>query len=208
MKIDTIFKDLIPTINDDEDVEDYSEESDAEVEVRVIIYVVELFITFSFQFQPSKQKRKKLDFNKDFEFVSSIEEYNKDAWNDITKFVKRKAKQKTDDKIKKLRLAQDVFLESDNDQKKDDNNSDLSLSEDELKHDRIQVKKKRGKNVTENSESFFEEVDLNTEENSSFYQMNLSRPLLKAIAEMKFVHPTPIQAVTIPVALLGNIFLT
>ncbi|KAJ8931264.1 hypothetical protein NQ314_015830 [Rhamnusium bicolor] len=34
--------------------------------------------------------------------------------------------------------------------------------------------------------------------------MNLSRPLLKAIQEMKFVHPTPIQSVTIPVALLGK----
>lgn len=34
--------------------------------------------------------------------------------------------------------------------------------------------------------------------------MNLSRPLLKAISDMKFVHPTPIQAATIPVALLGK----
>lgn len=33
--------------------------------------------------------------------------------------------------------------------------------------------------------------------------MNLSRPLMKAIGEMKFVHPTPIQASTIPTALLG-----
>lgn len=52
-------------------------------------------------------------------------------------------------------------------------------------------------------EEFFENVDVNTE-NSSFYQMNLSRPLLKAIGEMKFVHPTPIQASTIPIALLGK----
>lgn len=148
-----------------------------------------------------------MDFDKDFEFVSSVEEYNKDAWNDLSKYIKRKAKQKTDDKIKKLRLSQEDQIESDNEHKKDDNDSDLSLSEDELKHDRIQVKtkKKKGKNIKEeSSENFFEEVDLNTEENTSFYQMNLSRPLLKAIAEMKFVHPTPIQAVTIPIALLGN----
>ena len=57
----------------------------------------------------------------------------------------------------------------------------------------------------------------------SFYTMNLSRPLLKAIEELKYVHPTPIQvsfimtnfmfrsvmiihfqAATIPVALLGR----
>ncbi|XP_022082251.1 probable ATP-dependent RNA helicase DDX27 [Acanthaster planci] len=39
---------------------------------------------------------------------------------------------------------------------------------------------------------------------SSFQEMNLSRPLLKAITAINFVRPTPIQAQTIPVALLGK----
>ncbi|XP_023221975.1 probable ATP-dependent RNA helicase DDX27 [Centruroides sculpturatus] len=34
--------------------------------------------------------------------------------------------------------------------------------------------------------------------------MNLSRPLQKALTSMKFIHPTPIQAATIPVALMGR----
>lgn len=34
--------------------------------------------------------------------------------------------------------------------------------------------------------------------------MNLSRPLLKAINELGFSHPTPIQASTVPVALMGK----
>ncbi|EDO39252.1 predicted protein [Nematostella vectensis] len=34
--------------------------------------------------------------------------------------------------------------------------------------------------------------------------MNLSRPLLKAVNELGFLHPTPIQASTIPVALMGK----
>ncbi|KXJ25263.1 probable ATP-dependent RNA helicase DDX27 [Exaiptasia diaphana] len=38
----------------------------------------------------------------------------------------------------------------------------------------------------------------------SFATMNLSRPLLKAITELGFLHPTPIQASTIPVALMGK----
>merc|ERR1719376_1106640 len=42
------------------------------------------------------------------------------------------------------------------------------------------------------------------DDTASFYTMNLSRPLLKAIEELKFVHPTPIQAATVPVALLGR----
>lgn len=53
-------------------------------------------------------------------------------------------------------------------------------------------------------EEFFEEGEIANTEIGSFYEMNLSRPLMKAIGEMKFVHPTPIQASTIPVALLGR----
>ena len=50
---------------------------------------------------------------------------------------------------------------------------------------------------------FFDDTPV-YDENASFALMNLSRPLLKAIEELKYVHPTPIQAATIPVALLGR----
>lgn len=130
------------------------------------------------------------------------------------KYVKRKAKTKTDDKIKKLRKQsdqEDVKQELEN----QDNGevSDISLSEDELKHDNIKTKeKKKSKKAikevnnlggVDNDDGFFEDVEM-PDEHTSFYQMNLSRPLLKAIGEMKFVHPTPIQAATIPLALLGQ----
>lgn len=39
---------------------------------------------------------------------------------------------------------------------------------------------------------------------NSFLEMNLSRPLLKALAGMSFDKPTPIQAAAIPVGLLGS----
>jgi ATP-dependent RNA helicase DDX27 len=39
---------------------------------------------------------------------------------------------------------------------------------------------------------------------SSFVAMNLSRPILKALTSLGFNTPTPIQAATIPVALLGK----
>nr|XP_023020447.1 probable ATP-dependent RNA helicase DDX27 [Leptinotarsa decemlineata] len=181
------FDTIIRTIDEDDDIEYFSEESDIEVE-----------------FQPTKQKSKnKADFATDFNFVSSVEEYNKDSWNDLTKYVKRKAKQKTDDKIKKVRQAQ---IEDDNDEKdEEDEHSDISLSDDEMKHDKIKVKENKKKKVkaSEETETFFDDIEINTEA-GSFYQMNLSRPLLKAISEMKFVHPTPIQSATIPVALLGR----
>ena len=88
------------------------------------------------------------------------------------------------------------------------------LSEDELKKDDIKVKdserKKKLKKtkdpvVDENlgmGENFFDEAFF--EPAQSFHEMNLSRPLMKAIASMGFAHPTPIQSATIPVALLGR----
>lgn len=193
--------DLIRTIDDDEEVEDFSEDSDEEVE-----------------FQPSKQKnQKKADFDTDFQFASTADEYNKDTWDDLMKYVKRKASSKTDDKIQKARTKNPQNNETavDSDDGSDvDHNSDISLSDDELKHDNIKVKERKLKgkkkqlqgeeNNEEAVESFFGEEEAEFDSNATFYQMNLSRPLLKAIGELKYVHPTPIQAATIPIALLGK----
>ncbi|KZT74641.1 DEAD-domain-containing protein [Daedalea quercina L-15889] len=43
-----------------------------------------------------------------------------------------------------------------------------------------------------------------TDEHTSFLSMNLSRPIVKSITALGFNKPTPIQAATIPVALLGK----
>lgn len=134
-----------------------------------------------------------------------MDEYNKDSWDDIKKYIKRKAKSKTDDKINKLRAQQ---TESTVEEPVEDQSmSDISLSDDELKHDKITAKPKKKKRKSSDRQEEEEEelvaVDDNYD-NASFHQMNLSRPLLKAISDMRFVHPTPIQAATIPVALLGK----
>merc|ERR1719167_967858 len=102
--------------------------------------------------------------------------------------------------------------------------SEEELSDDELVEDRVKVKegdrkrklKKMEKNPKVDSgidiqidkeesedESYFDSTPVYNE-SDSFYTMNLSRPLLKAIEELRYVHPTPIQAATIPVALLGR----
>ncbi|KAJ7092749.1 DEAD-domain-containing protein [Mycena epipterygia] len=52
--------------------------------------------------------------------------------------------------------------------------------------------------------AFFDSEILSTEEHASFLTMNLARPILKAITTLGFLKPTPIQAATIPVALLGK----
>lgn len=51
-------------------------------------------------------------------------------------------------------------------------------------------------------QAFFHKVD--TVDALSFQDMNLSRPLLRAVTEMGYVNPTPIQGRAIPVALLAK----
>ncbi|VEN57793.1 unnamed protein product [Callosobruchus maculatus] len=182
-----MYKDVVKTIGEDEEVSDYSEESDEELE-----------------FQPTKQKsRKNTDFDTGFDFLTSVEEYNEDKWNDLSKYVKRKAKYKTDDKISKVRQKRSLE-EQDKIEDESPAKEQIYLSDDELKHDKIKVKQKKIKKQKETeADIFFEDVDIDTKD-ASFYQMNLSRPLLKAISQMKFVHPTTIQAATIPIALEGR----
>ncbi|XP_015187767.1 PREDICTED: probable ATP-dependent RNA helicase DDX27 [Polistes dominula] len=189
--------DLIKTIEDDEEVPNYSEQSDEEDD-----------------FQPRKQKKQeKKDFDVDFQFVNDASEYNQDTWNDLNKYIKRKAKTKLDDKIKSIRKQKEQEngdVDDDNENKPEISQEDdeFSLSEDELQKDAFKTKDKKGKRKKDtkkqNEEAIHFEEFSNVESYVSFQQMNLSRPLLKAITTMKFVHPTPIQAATIPVALMGR----
>ncbi|KAK7861626.1 hypothetical protein R5R35_010129 [Gryllus longicercus] len=200
--------DLIKTIYDDDEVEDFSEESDVEVE-----------------YQPTKQKRKKTgDFEADFQFgIDSGGKSTTPEWNDIQKYIRRKGKSGVDEKILKARTERkskptkksgdedEVIISSDESEEENVEESDISLSEDELKHDEIKIKQSSVKKVKkevvnvegEENVDFFEDAPP-YDENSSFYQMNLSRPLMKAIGMLGYIHPTPIQAATIPVALLGR----
>lgn len=168
------------------------------------------------QYQPTKLKQKKVtEFEKGFEFVSSVKDYNKDTWDDLMKYVKRKARTKTDDKIAE-RLKQ---RGDENGGKDEESVEELDLSEDELKHDNLRLrekkltKKKKNKKggwgasddeEEEGEKMQFEEAIDSNESITSFYQMNLSRPLMRAIGVLGYIYPTPIQASTIPVALLGR----
>ena len=52
--------------------------------------------------------------------------------------------------------------------------------------------------------AFFSSDAPSSEQHSSFLTMNLSRPVLKGLTSLGFHTPTPIQAATIPVGLLGK----
>ncbi|XP_008170363.3 probable ATP-dependent RNA helicase DDX27 [Chrysemys picta bellii] len=73
------------------------------------------------------------------------------------------------------------------------------------KADTLKVKeRKRQKKVGEmETERFFEDAS-QYDDDLSFQDMNLSRPLLKAITALGFKQPTPIQKACIPVGLLGK----
>lgn len=162
------------------------------------------------------KRKKKEEFSNNFEFVSSVKEYNHDTWDDLMKYVKRKARTKTDDKIADIirqRGGDDATMLQQSDNSDDD---EIDLSDDELKHDNLRIKEKRktkkakradikdeNSDDSDNNADFFEDVD-ESQIVSTFYQMNLSRPLMRAIGVLGYIYPTPIQASTIPIALLGR----
>lgn len=165
------------------------------------------------QYQPTKMKRKKQgEFDNNFEFANSVTEYNHDHWDDLMKYVKRKARTKTDDKIKAAIENRSIEI-IDDEEKNQDKDDEIDLSDDEMKHDGLRIKEKKKKKKAkktdedmeeeENDKDFFEEHSEKDNVNS-FYQMNLSRPLMRAIGVLGYVYPTPIQASTIPIALLGR----
>nr|CAG4636974.1 EOG090X059J [Ceriodaphnia reticulata] len=205
MEAPTSTWDLVKTIeSDDENIPVFDSSSESEEE-----------------FQPKQLKRDEIKakskaFSQEFEFIGSVGDYNADPWkDDVQKYIKRKAKSKTDDKIAKV-LKEKGADEDGSEQEVEDEVEEDMLSEDELKKDNVKDKehdrkrklrkKKTDEEVDQNlgmGENFFDE-SLLCEPAESFHEMNLSRPLMKAIASMNFVHPTPIQSATIPVALLGR----
>ncbi|KAG1963352.1 probable ATP-dependent RNA helicase DDX27 [Pimephales promelas] len=111
--------------------------------------------------------------------------------------------------------------EEDNDEEVDenDNNSKVSAGDDDdddeveedefssgdeevlKKADTVREKQKKGKKKI--PEAFFEDAS-QYDDNLTFPDMNLSRPLLKAVTTMGFKQPTPIQKACVPVGLLGK----
>lgn len=126
------------------------------------------------------------------------------------KYVKRKVKTKTDDKIAEIiKNRKDENLVQIEDNYNESSQSELDLSDDEMKHDNLKlrekVKRKKKKDLEEDDpKHFFEEAPDESGEITSFYQMNLSRPLMRAIGVLGYIYPTPIQASTVPIALLGR----
>ena len=93
-------------------------------------------------------------------------------------------------------LTSDEFLSEEDDDGVPQTDTDGNGSEDESEGE-TQAEKDR-------KAAFFDSETTNTKIHDSFLSMNLSRPIIKSLTSLGFTKPTPIQAATIPVALLGK----
>ncbi|XP_036682538.1 probable ATP-dependent RNA helicase DDX27 isoform X2 [Balaenoptera musculus] len=136
------------------------------------------------------------------------------------KIEKVRKKRKTEDKEAKSGKSEkekEAKEGSEPEEQKDFEGKDEEATEDEesetdyssadenvlTKADTLKVKEQKKKKKGQDAGGFFEDAS-QYDENLSFQDMNLSRPLLKAITAMGFKEPTPIQKACIPVGLLGK----
>uniref|UniRef100_A0A8B9EK47 RNA helicase n=1 Tax=Anser cygnoides TaxID=8845 RepID=A0A8B9EK47_ANSCY len=134
------------------------------------------------------------------------------------KIEKVRQKRKFQERETKQAKVKDGDAETGDDQSKKTESEDFSREEEDVesqyslddetiltKADTIKVKERRRSKTGRKAEaeSFFEDAS-QYDDNLSFQDMNLSRPLLKAITALGFKQPTPIQKACIPVGLLGK----
>ncbi|NWZ37429.1 DDX27 helicase, partial [Brachypodius atriceps] len=167
-------------------------------------------------------------FSAEFVF-GEAEAGGEDAWTAALRQLRsKKAATTLDEKIEKVRQkrklqereakqakVKDEDAEAEDDQTKkecddctrdeEDVESEYSLDDESIftKADKVKVKEKKRSKKGEEAERFFEDAS-QYDDNLSFQDMNLSRPLLKAITALGFKQPTPIQKACIPVGLLGK----
>lgn len=106
----------------------------------------------------------------------------------------------------KIKLRRENYLKT---KRSDDDESELSDAENQeitSKEDTVRVKSQSAKKLAKQNSDFFEELnkaELNSDL-SSFEQMNISKPLIKALNQMGMTKPTDIQSAAIPTALMGK----
>ncbi|XP_007475825.1 probable ATP-dependent RNA helicase DDX27 [Monodelphis domestica] len=218
--------DLIGTIGEDDEgpVEPETDSGDDEEEEPIVLG----------RKQKALRKNRSVDFNPDFVFTEKEGAYDGSwAMADVMNQLKKKRAATTlDDKIEKVRKKRkneekearsgktvdekegnegfekenqvDSEEEDEEEAKEEDSETDYSSADENIltKADTLKVKKTK-KQKKEEETGFFEDAS-QYDENLTFQDMNLSRPLLKAITTMGFKQPTPIQKACIPVGLLGK----
>uniref|UniRef100_A0A8C7RG86 RNA helicase n=1 Tax=Oncorhynchus mykiss TaxID=8022 RepID=A0A8C7RG86_ONCMY len=189
--------DLVGTIQDHDDVpEEPDSESDDEDEQPIVL----------------NKKKKALkghgagDFSADFEFGERDGLYSEDwAMADVMAQLKKR------DCFKKPEIPSEEDDDDDEEEEEEEEDEKPDIAEDgaEVSNDEDQSGDD-GEEFTSGDEehcftfeAFFEDAS-NYDDKLMFPDMNLSRPILKAITAMGFKQPTPIQKACVPVGLLGK----
>ncbi|KAK6019914.1 hypothetical protein OSTOST_14439, partial [Ostertagia ostertagi] len=137
------------------------------------------------------------EFSSDFSFECTADQ--KLDHDDAA--LKKKLRRPWKRKIEAVRKAKNTSKEVEIDVKNEDDGVE-QLGGREAK-DKLRDKKKMGRKSVQKQDDFFEKA-MDFSDTITFDQMNLSRPMLKAIAAAGYTEPTPIQAACIPVALSGK----
>ncbi|KAM5135258.1 putative ATP-dependent RNA helicase DDX27 [Mantella aurantiaca] len=202
--------DLIRTIEDDEEIPEEPESEEEDEEQPIVLG----------KKKQANAKRSE-DFNADFVFTER-DGQGDDSWvmDDVMKQLKKRTATSLDEKIETVRKKRknqekaekssqqsekDDDVKSEEEEDEDEESAEEFSSEEETvltKADTLRVKEKKKKKGTGKS-GFFEDAS-QFDENLTFQDMNLSRPLLKAISALNFTQPTPIQKACIPMGLLGR----
>uniref|UniRef100_A0A3P9LHX6 RNA helicase n=1 Tax=Oryzias latipes TaxID=8090 RepID=A0A3P9LHX6_ORYLA len=168
------------------------------------------------------------DFNCDFEFVETDRPSRDEAWAmaDVMSQLKKKRSLTTlDQKIETIRKKRKAEVspvqkllgslmeekeeeekpkaEEDENDDNDDDDDDDDEEEEEFGSSDEEVLTKSAFFFLQAPESFHEDAS-QFDDQLSFDDMNLSRPILKAITALGFKQPTPIQKACVPVGLLGR----
>uniref|UniRef100_A0A8C8GG72 RNA helicase n=1 Tax=Oncorhynchus tshawytscha TaxID=74940 RepID=A0A8C8GG72_ONCTS len=196
--------DLVGTIQDHDDVpEEPDSESDDEDEQPIVL----------------NKKKKALkghgagDFSADFEFGERDGLYSEDwAMADVMAQLKKrvgcksksmqfgKEKAKTTEKPEIPSEADD----DDDEEEEEDEKPDIAEDGAEVSNDEDQSGDDGEEFTSGDEEHCFTFDASNYDDKLMFPDMNLSRPILKAITAMGFKQPTPIQKACVPVGLLGK----
>lgn len=151
------------------------------------------------------RKVKRKDHNSEFadNFVFEVDEGNQDAddLRSLRPYLKKNVTSTLQEKIdrERVKLLDKISFEDE---------EDYVIQEMKDIPDSVREKDVRKKKQNDSNESFFDEptgaMAIEAGSSLTFSQMNLSRPLLKAVTACGFVEPTRIQAACIPLALAGR----
>jgi len=194
----------IKTLESDEEC-DYSDESDVEVNKK------------NEKRKFKKKKTQTTDFDNEFNFNDGGAAIS-DSWN-VDKDMKNRAK----GQIKSEILEQQIIKKRKEIKKKETKkNKKNNITAEQLEAEEEKDKDLENHELDEEDNILSSDFDDDDDDadsddeqpfftlpppqvkHKSFAQMNLSRPLLKALNDLNFTHPTKIQSSSIPLALLGK----